>query len=118
MLVSFDCGFPLCMFSEEIPAASRAGRMSDFQNAGELRAHYAKRLSGVRRMGIFDECLTCEFIESEQCCGGCVALSLRGWDAKAIRIPSESSPGAGFCPLASDLRARQRDRVRADATRE
>jgi hypothetical protein len=114
VLGSFDCGFPLCMFSEEslgsLVLNSRGFhstcsypidvgpdltawpcfplgefenvRIQDFQNAAELRAHYTKRLAGFRRMGIFDECVACKFIEREQCCGGCVARTLRDWAEK------------------------------------
>jgi hypothetical protein len=57
-------------------------RMLDFQNAAELLAHYTSRLSGIRRMGIYEECLACKFIERGQCCGGCVARTIREWAAK------------------------------------
>ncbi len=57
-------------------------RILNFQNEAELRAHYTSRLSGIRRMGIYEECLTCKFIERGQCCGGCVARTIKDWAAK------------------------------------
>ncbi len=110
----FDCGFPLCMFSEEslgsLVLNSRSFqsvcsypidvgpeltawpcfplsdcenvRMLDFQNAAEIQAHYTSRLSGIRRMGIYEECLTCKFIARGQCSGGCVARTIKDWAAK------------------------------------
>jgi hypothetical protein len=114
VLASFDCGFPLCMFSEEslgslvlnsygfksvcgypidvgpdltawpcFPLSDCENvRMLDFQNAAGLRAHFAKRLAGFQRMGTTDECLTCKFIHRQQCCGGCVARTLKDWASK------------------------------------
>ena len=113
VLALFDCGFPLCMFSEEdlgslalnfrgfhsvCPYPIDVGpdltawpcfplskcenvRLLDFRNAAELQAHYAKRLAGFRRMGTTDECLTCKYLERNQCCGGCVARTLKAWTA-------------------------------------
>jgi radical SAM protein with 4Fe4S-binding SPASM domain len=51
----------------------------DFPNAAELRAHYTKRLAGMKRMGALDECLTCKYLGREQCNGGCVARALATW---------------------------------------
>jgi MoaA/NifB/PqqE/SkfB family radical SAM enzyme len=79
-LTAWPC-FPLSNFENV--------RLLDFQNAGELSAHYTKRLAGMRRMGALDECLTCKYIEREQCCGGCVARTLKSWaangDADVVR---------------------------------
>jgi hypothetical protein len=114
VIALFDCGFPLCMFSEEslgsLALTSRGFhsicpypidvgpdltawpcfplsecenvRLLDFPNAAALQAHYTKRLAGFRRMGTTDECLTCKYLERKQCCGGCVARTLKDWAAK------------------------------------
>jgi MoaA/NifB/PqqE/SkfB family radical SAM enzyme len=57
-------------------------RLLGFSNAVELNAHYTRRLAGMRRLGTLDECLGCKYLEREQCCGGCVARTLKGWAAK------------------------------------
>lgn len=72
-------------------------RLLDFGNADRLHAHFAKRLAGIRRMGIFDECLTCKYIEREQCCGGCVARTLRDWAAKCDPEVIRKLVGADRC---------------------
>jgi hypothetical protein len=138
VLAAFDCGFPLCMFSEEALGSlvlnsrgvqSVCGypidvgpdltawpcfplsdcenvRLLDFRNAAELRAHYAKRLAGFRRMGTTEECLTCKFLDRGQCCGGCVARTLRDWAAKGdpdvIRKLGRAREGVGAAVAAQN----------------
>jgi len=121
VLGTFDCGFPLCMFTEEdlgslalntrgfrsvcgfpidvgpdltawpcFPLSNFENlRLLDFANAEELQEHYRKRLAPMRRMGALDECVTCKYLQREQCNGGCVARTLKAWaangDADVIR---------------------------------
>jgi len=49
---------------------------------GDLQNHFSSRLAGIRRMGTMDECLTCKYLQRNQCCGGCVARTIKDWVAK------------------------------------
>jgi MoaA/NifB/PqqE/SkfB family radical SAM enzyme len=57
-------------------------RIQDFNNLGDLQNHFSSRLAGIRRMGTMDECLTCKYLQRNQCCGGCVARTIKDWVAK------------------------------------
>lgn len=111
ILMNFDCGFPLCMFSEDqigklaltsggvnsecgcpidvgpdltvwpcFPLSNVLNvKLGDFRSTTEIRQFYNSRLSVFRRMGTMDECASCKYARRGQCCGGCVAHTLRTW---------------------------------------
>ena len=53
--------------------------LRDFKNREELMAHYESKLAAVRGLGFIDRCLDCKYRTRGQCCGGCVARTLRNW---------------------------------------
>ena len=110
VLVTFDCGFPFCMFDERdldvLTMATQSGFESscgcaidvgpdltawscfpfssalnvdlrDFEDHRELGAFFTEALAPFRRLGTFDECLSCRLFLREQCCGGCMARTIR-----------------------------------------
>ncbi len=111
VLGSFDCGFPLCMFSEEDLGALRLAtcasesvcrfpidvgpdltawpcfplsnfqnvRLQDFRDKAEVVSYYDKKLSAFRSIGTMEACLECKYLRRGQCCGGCVARTLKDW---------------------------------------
>lgn len=54
--------------------------LRDFQTAADLSRHYEEKLAAIRGVGFKDECLTCTYRMRGQCCGGCVARTLRNWE--------------------------------------
>ena len=99
-LTAWPC-FPLSNFENV--------RLLDFQNAAELHAHYTKRLAGFRQLGTTEECLTCKFIKREQCCGGCVARTLKDWaangDPNVIRKLGSAKGVSGIATAAPHITA-------------
>lgn len=59
--------------------------LRDYQTASELRGYYEQRLSSVRSIGFIDKCLECRFRRRGQCCGGCIARTLRNWEQTGDR---------------------------------
>jgi len=110
VLVTFDCGFPFCMFDEQdldvLTMATQSGFESscgcaidvgpdltawscfpfslalnvdlrDFKDLRELGDFFTESLAPFRSLGTFDECLSCRLFRREQCCGGCMARTIR-----------------------------------------
>jgi MoaA/NifB/PqqE/SkfB family radical SAM enzyme len=55
--------------------------LRDFHSDEELIEYYDRKLSGVRNIGSMDRCLDCRFRRRGQCCGGCIARTLRNWES-------------------------------------
>jgi len=53
--------------------------LRDFKAYDDLYAYYEQKLSAVRGIGFLDRCLTCKYRIRGQCCGGCMARTLRNW---------------------------------------
>ncbi len=96
--VSFDCGFVRCMFENDPPegavfrctpaldvwtdntvtyclALSDSMRTDFFTSGGikEIEEDFMKRSAPFLKAGLFPECHTCEYAESGECTGGCLA---------------------------------------------
>ena len=113
ILVSLDCGLPLCMFPEELlgklVTCAKPGvysqchpiidvgpdltawpcfplsnllnvNLRDFPSDFELTEYYDRKLAGIRNIGSMEKCLECRFRKRGQCCGGCIARTLRNWE--------------------------------------
>ena len=63
--------------------------LRDYQTRAELAAYYDERLASVRSIGSMDECLDCRFHRRQQCCGGCIARTLRNWEKNGDRSLAE-----------------------------
>ena len=112
ILGSLDCGFPLCMFPEDLlgklVTCTKSGMCSDcgpildvgpdlnvwpcfplssllnvnlrdFETLDTLKTFYEQKLSVVRGVGFLDRCIACKYRARGQCCGGCVARTIRNW---------------------------------------
>ncbi len=112
VLLSFDCGVPLCMFTEaQLGAISLCtspddgilsscrppidvgpdltvwpcfplrglmdAKLTDYANRNDLMSDFATRIIPLQRLGMREECLTCRLLKRRQCCGGCVAHTVR-----------------------------------------
>ena len=53
--------------------------LRDFRTRDDLVVHYEQKLAAVRGMGFSDRCLGCKYRIRGQCCGGCMARTLRNW---------------------------------------
>jgi len=65
----FGSCFPLSGLHQEV--------LQDHDTAGALRSRFEARLVGLRRLGIFPECATCEMRTSGKCTGGCLAAAMQ-----------------------------------------
>ncbi len=55
-------------------------QLRDFRTLQDLTRHYEQKLAALRGVGFRDECLTCKYRARGQCCGGCIARTLRNWE--------------------------------------
>lgn len=108
ILLGFDCGLTLCMFSEaEIGRLFTASegfvmhcapiidigtgmdvwhcfplsqvlvsRFEDFTTRSEMVRFYSRATQGYRSLGCKPECLSCRFLRTRQCTGGCLAHAM------------------------------------------
>lgn len=56
-------------------------KLTDFPDAKALREHFVTRLSPLRSFGSMDKCLSCKYLRRRQCSGGCMARTLKRWQA-------------------------------------
>jgi len=54
--------------------------------AGALRCQFEARLQPYRQAGVFGECSTCFFKATGQCTGGCLAVTIRRFQATPLRV--------------------------------
>jgi MoaA/NifB/PqqE/SkfB family radical SAM enzyme len=54
--------------------------LRDFATMADLSRYYEGKLAALRSMGFMDRCLDCKYRLRGQCCGGCVARTLRNWE--------------------------------------
>lgn len=57
----------------------------DFNDREELKDYYTRKLAPMRSLGTLDECKDCKYLRRDQCCGGCIARSLRDWTSQGDR---------------------------------
>ncbi len=55
--------------------------LRDFQTRQEINEYYLKRMTPLRSFGSTDACVGCKFLRRNQCCGGCLARTIRSWEA-------------------------------------
>ncbi len=63
--------YPLSGFSQR--------SLLDFADRDEIKEHFKEQLHMFDGFGVFDECVDCRFLKRAQCCGGCLAYKLTGW---------------------------------------
>jgi MoaA/NifB/PqqE/SkfB family radical SAM enzyme len=59
--------------------------LRNFNNDVELAEYYDRKLAALRNIGSMDQCLDCRFRRRGQCCGGCIARTLRHWHREGDR---------------------------------
>ncbi|MBQ6502842.1 MAG: radical SAM protein [Flexilinea sp.] len=75
--------------------------LKDFENSKSVYKFFNEKLRPWHSFGIFPECSQCQFFETEECCGGCLAARLRRIQPM-MGEAQEVSPDAAAQPAHQD----------------